>query len=129
MTVRALDENGDIVTHGVQFLSGRQDVAQTISTRLKLLYGEYFRDIEEGTPLFQVILTKGASLQAKNLYLRRRIEETPGVEELLQFIAEYDIRSRTYTITSVQVLTSEGLMELERLQGLTPLAGQEALGG
>lgn len=126
MTVRALDPTtGDIVTSGEQFLYEREDVAQTIRTRLKLFYGEYFRNIEEGLPFRQVIAAKNASLQAKNLYIRSRIEETENVEEVLRFQGNFDQLSRTYKITNVQVLTSFGLLELEREQGLTPLTIQE----
>lgn len=130
MTVRALDkETGDIVTSGEQFLYEKEDVAQTITTRLKLFYGEYFRNIQEGTPWTQVILAKGASLQAKNTYIRQRIRETEEVEDILRYESDYDIEKREYTITNLQVLTSFGLTDVERLQELTPLVNQEVIGG
>ena len=44
MRVRRLID-GDIATSGVIWLYDRDAVAQTISTRLKLFLGEYFRDI------------------------------------------------------------------------------------
>ena len=130
MTVRALDkETGDIVTSGDQFLYEKEDVAQTIVTRLKLFYGEYFRNIQEGTPWTQVILAKGSSLQAKNTYIRQRIRETEEVEDILRYESDYDIDKREYTITNLQVLTSFGLTDIERLQELTPLVNQEVIGG
>ena len=36
MTVRKLDENGDIVTSGVQFITERDEIAQTVTTRLSV---------------------------------------------------------------------------------------------
>ena len=53
MTVRKLDENGDIVTSGVQFITERDEIAQTVKTRLRLFLGEYFRDTTDGTPWFE----------------------------------------------------------------------------
>ena len=63
MTVRRLDDNGDIATSGIQFIGQAEEIAQTVKTRLKLFLGEYFRDINDGTPWFQQILGKGSSLR------------------------------------------------------------------
>lgn len=107
MTVRALDENGDIVTSGNQFLTERQEVAQTISTRLKLFLGEYFRDINDGTPWYQSILPKNTSLDLKDGILKNRILQTPDVVRLLSYDAAYDVDLRKYSV-SASVLTTFG---------------------
>jgi hypothetical protein len=111
MTVRALDENGDIVTSGVQFLTEREEIAQTISTRLKLFAEEYFRDISEGTPLYQIILPKNTTLAIKDSFIKARIAETDGVVNLLSYNADYDINLRKYSIQA-EVLTSFGQVQL-----------------
>jgi len=111
MTVRRLDENGDITTSGVQFITGTDEIAQTIKTRLRLYLGEYFRDITDGTPWFQSILGKGTSLNNKEALLRNRIIQTDGVHEITKFETEFDNDSRTYSIT-VNVLTDDGAVEL-----------------
>jgi hypothetical protein len=108
MTVRKLDPiTGDIVTSGVQFLTERDEVAQTIKTRLALFLGEYFRDINDGTPWFQEILGKGGTLSSKDAIIKRRIAQTPDVKQILEFNTEFDIPTRTYTVTG-QVLTTYG---------------------
>ena len=107
MTVRRLDENGDIVTSGVQFISGREEIAQTIRTRLRLFFGEYFRDSQDGTPHFEQILGKGSSLTNKDASIKRRIVQTPGVLQLLTYNADYDIDTREYIISG-SVSTSLG---------------------
>lgn len=99
MTVRRLDETtGDIVTSGVQFITDRDEIAQTIRTRLKLFLGEYFRNINDGTPWFQSILNKRGTLTAKDAIIKQRIVQTEGVIELVSFSTDYDINARKYSV-------------------------------
>lgn len=116
MTVRKLDENGDIVTSGTIFTTGQDEVAQTLRTRLRLFLGEYFRDITDGTPWFEQILGKGTSLDAKEAALRNRIVRTPGVIRLTSFTTDFDVNTRKYTVTA-GVLTSYGLTEVTESNG------------
>lgn len=107
MTVRRLDENGDIVTSGVQFISEREEIAQTIRTRLRLFLGEYFRNSQDGTPWFQEVLGKGSTLTNKDAIIKRRIIQTDGVSQILTYNAEYDNDTRQYTVSG-SVLTIFG---------------------
>lgn len=112
MTVRRLDETtGDIVTSGQQFIGGREEIAQTIKTRLSLFLGEYFRNILDGTPWYEQILGKFTSLDTAEAVLRVRIAATPGVIRLTSFEADFDVDSRIYTVTA-GVLTIHGLAEV-----------------
>lgn len=111
MTVRKLNETGDIVTSGQIFIDGRKEIAQTCVTRLKLFLGEYFRDITDGTPWFQQILGKFESLNTVESLLRNRIARTPGVVRLLSFNLDYDLSSRTLSVSSY-VLTQFGELEV-----------------
>lgn len=107
MTVRRLDENGDIVTSGVQFISEREEIAQTIRTRLRLFFGEYFRDSQDGTPWFEQVLGKGSTLTNTDAAIKRRIVQTPNVLQILTYDADYDINTRQYDVTG-SVLTTFG---------------------
>ena len=111
MTVRRLDSNGDISTRGQQFITGQEEIAQTISTRLKLFLGEYFRDINDGTPWFQNILGKGQGLNQREAIIRRRISQTDGVRQITSFNADFDLPTREYKI-DVSVLTEFGEVSL-----------------
>lgn len=112
MTVRRLNqETGDIVTRGQVFINGREEIAQTIQTRLRLFLGEYFRDINDGTPWFQRILGKFENLNAVEAILRNRIARTDGVIRLLSFNLDYDLSSRSITVSSF-VLTRFGEQEV-----------------
>lgn len=117
MTVRRLDsETGDIVTSGVQFITEREEVAQTIVTRIKLFYAEYFRDITDGTQWFEIILNKQAGPSARDAEIKRRIIETENVERILSFSSDYDITTRTYTV-STEVLSTFGLVQIQLEEG------------
>lgn len=111
MTVRALDDSGDITTRGQQFISGREEIAQTVLTRLRLYLGEYFRDTTDGTPWYEQILGKFQNLSTAEAALRARITNTPGVIRLTRFSADFDISNRTYTVTA-GILTEFGLDEV-----------------
>lgn len=111
MTVRRLDDNGDIVTSGQQFITGTDEISQTIKTRLRLFLGEYFRDITDGTPWFQSILGKGSSVANKEVLLRNRIIQTQGVLKLTKFETDFNINTRTYSV-NVSVLTVAGAVTL-----------------
>ena len=111
MTVRKLDENGDIVTSGVQFIRERDEIAQTVKTRLQLFLGEYFRDTTDGTPWFESILGKGSALSNKEAILRNRIVRTPGVIRLTSFSTDYDLTTRRYSV-SAGILTQYGTTDV-----------------
>lgn len=112
MRVRRLDESGDLVTRGRMFQTGREAIAQTIVTRLKLFLGEYFRDITDGTPWFQQILGKFENLNAVEAILRNRIARTQGVVRLLSFDMQYDLGDRTIAIQAT-VLTVYGEQDVQ----------------
>ncbi|WP_288080604.1 hypothetical protein [Pseudomonas sp.] len=112
MTVRKIDaDTGDIVTRGEQFIGSREEIAQTVLTRLRLFLGEYFRDIRDGTPWYEQILGKFTSLDAAEAALRNRIANTPGVVRLTSFSTDFDLDTRKYSVTA-GILTQFGLDEI-----------------
>ncbi len=117
MRVRKLDENGDITTRGETWAYDKEAVAQTVSTRLKLFLGEYFRDITDGVPWFEKedgsegILGKGYSLVQVEAILRNRITRTEGVLKLLRFSLDYDENTRKMSVGAA-VLTTYGTEEI-----------------
>lgn len=116
MTVRRIDSNtGDIITSGRQFITGslsQEEIAQMIRTRLRLFYGEYFRNITVGTPWFQVVLDKNVTLAQRDAAIKRIIIQTEGVLQLLKFDTDYTLATRSYTVDA-EVLTATGALSLQ----------------
>lgn len=119
MRVRRLgDTGGDLITRGQMFLTGREAIAQTVVTRLKLFLGEYFRDITDGTPWFQQVLGKFSNLNAVEAILRNRIARTQGVIRLLSFDLQFDLDSRALSVQA-QVLTVYGEQDIQFSSSVT----------
>jgi len=111
MTVRLLDANGDITTSGQQFTTERDEIAQTVKTRLRLYLGEYFRDITDGTPWWEQILGKPKSQSAAESAIKNRIVRTDGVVRLTSFSTDFDRDTRKFSITC-GILTTYGQTDL-----------------
>lgn len=112
MLTRRLDENGDIVTSGQQFITNLEAVAQTLETRLKLLSGEYFRDVNDGVDWFgQILAQKTTTVATIEAIIRQRILRTEYVSALRYFNTDIDLEKRTISITA-EVLTDFGNVDL-----------------
>ncbi|MGO3890074.1 MAG: hypothetical protein ACTJHW_03765 [Paenalcaligenes sp.] len=112
MRVRRLGLDGDLVTRWKVFVTDREAIAQTIVTRLKLFLGEYFRDVDDGTPWFQSVLGKFENINAVEALLRNRIARSPGVVRLLSFDMQFDLDDRSLSIQA-QVLTEYGEQDIQ----------------
>jgi len=96
---RTLDENGDYTFGHEQFLVGREGVAQAIMTRLYLLRGEWWENIEDGLPLFEEILGAYGGNEAQrivDIIIGDRIRGTTDVSELLEYTSTFDTKTRLY---------------------------------
>lgn len=104
-----LDENGDIFTrnYGLARISGNDQIAQRISTRLKLLLGEWFLDTGAGIPWFDQILIKNPNRAIVQGVLKRAILQTPKVNELISFDISEDSINRKIVL-KFAVTVSDG---------------------
>lgn len=96
MKYRMLDTNGDYVL-GMgesEFLSGSEAVAQAIVTHIKLLLGEWWEDVNQGTPLFQSILGKPGSEEhlnsVDNIYKAMILSTELNGEQIVYSIDKYE---------------------------------------
>ncbi len=113
----ALGDDGDIYTQNYQLarVSDNEQIAQRISTRLKLLLGEWFLDTGQGVPWFERILVKSPNRAIVQGVLKRTIIQTPGVNELVGFdIIERDARKIMvqFTVTTSGGNTVESSVEI-----------------
>lgn len=90
-------QDGDIITSGEHFITGKSATQQAILRRLRLFLGEYFLDGTEGTPWFQSILGKVPQNIAET-NIKQRIIDTPNVISLSRFELNFDAKSRVISI-------------------------------
>src|ERR1700744_5567744 len=102
ITVRALGANNEPQMGQGQgnFLSDADAVAQIIRTRLLLLEGEWWENLDEGLPLWQNILTYGANnLAALDLFIQDRISGAPYVTRVSNVQSSIVNRRLSYSAT------------------------------
>lgn len=99
MRYRKQDASGDMVFGNGDldfYIDSPEAVGQSVETRLKLWLGEWFLNIEEGTPYQTNVLGANKSKSAP-IVIRERIFKTPGVTEIVSF--DYDINATTRKIS------------------------------
>lgn len=108
MRVRKLLANHDYPFGGQNefFIDSAAGVAQAILTRLSLMTGEWFLDLDAGTDYAGSIL--GAHSQGtRDAEIRARIIDTPGVLSLDSYSSSFDPINRSFSV-SAQVTTAYG---------------------
>ena len=111
----ALDSTHDLVLgsrNGIGIAKDGVAVAQGILTRLQLFKGEWYLDIEAGTPWFQKIFADGSDIRIIEAEIKRQILATPGVRSISTFFLDIDKPTRAVTITS-EIQSDFGVLALE----------------
>lgn len=112
---RRLDSNGDIVTSGSIWVYDLEAVAQTIETRLRLFSGEYWRDVTEGTPWVDRILSKNNqsnTVQAKITLIKNRILNTEHVLSIVSWSSDFSYQDRKLSVVAT-VITDFGIVDID----------------
>lgn len=102
MKYRKQDANGDMVFgNGLLdfYIDSPEAVGQSVETRLKLWLGEWFVNVEDGTPYQTNVLGTNKSKSAP-IAIRERIFKTPGVTEIVSFDYSIDANARSIAIRS-----------------------------
>ena len=113
MRYRRLDNDGDYTfgAGGADMLVDIEACAQSIRTRLWLLFGEWWEDLTDGLPLFQKILAQ-RDINIASGAIRNRILSTPHVRDIIYFSADWDNEQR-YLLISCVVDTDYGQVNVE----------------
>ena len=117
MKYRRLDENGDYVfgSGSNNFVTDLEAVAQAIMTRMKLLKGEWWENLNEGLPLWQEILGSSGSnehLTYVDNLITQRIANTKGVTGILGYEGNWNSSTRQYKfISKINTEYSETIIE------------------
>lgn len=115
MRYRALSASGDYT-----FGSGSQNflinspeaVAQVVQTTLKLWLGEWYLDVNAGTPYPEGVLGKKSQAEA-DATLIAEISQCQGVVSIANFKSSIDPDTRKYTVIKCVLNTLYGPTQLE----------------
>lgn len=97
-----LDSQGDM-TFGFgdqDFVNDTDAVKQAIKTRLELYLGTFWRDLEDGLPMFQQILAQPGSQEHITLIdniIKDRVLGTQDVTSIVTFNSAFNPNTRQYT--------------------------------
>lgn len=102
MLSRKLNSNWDIhFGYGLSdYVRDHEAVMQNVKSRLQLLFGEWFLDVEAGVPYLQELMVKPANLQLAESIIKQTIIDTDGVDELRSFDLVFNRDTRTIEISS-----------------------------
>jgi len=106
---RKLDSGGDYAFgHGQADFhqDSPEGVAQAVATRLGLLAGEWFLDLQEGTPYVPAALGRH-TLESYDPMIRARILDTEGVTGISAYESSFDAQTRKLSV-SVTIETVYG---------------------
>lgn len=119
MRYRRLDANGDYsFGHGqADFLINQPEaVAQYVLTRLMLWQGQWFYNLDDGTPWMTQVL--GERTQAtRDIVVQERVNTTPGVTDMSAYYSRVDPNTRTFS-AAMTVDTVYGVAQPVSIPGL-----------
>lgn len=101
MRYRKLDEDGDYRLGSQQadfHVDTPEAVAQAVATRLRLLAGEWFLDLAEGTP-YQGGVWGKHTRATYDPVIRERILDTEGVTAIAAYDSAFDGDGRILTVS------------------------------
>jgi hypothetical protein len=108
-------DDGDLALTGnrLALVEGQQQIRQALLGRLRVFQGEWFLDVDAGTPWFQRILGKNLNPRGAEAALKAVIAETPGVTRLVQFSFNVDPATRQAQV-AFEVGTDFGNVAIEQ---------------
>lgn len=101
MRYRKLDANGDYTLDNEQafYKNVPEAVGQAVLTRLRLWKGEWFINVEDGTPWLTEILGKRRINRNPDAVIKQRILGTQGVKEITDYSSAFDGNTRQLSVT------------------------------
>lgn len=110
MRVRAMDANGDAQfgRSQLQFLvNSPEAVAQIVETVLRFWLGEWYLNVDEGTPYVQGVIGKNTK-ETSDQTIIAQISTIEWVEGITNFQSEIDPNTRKYSVVKGTIFTPFG---------------------
>lgn len=98
-----------------QLFDDTNQIMQNLAIRLRFVLGEWFLDLTQGVPYFEVFFKKAPNQIQIESILKEEIVNTRGIVELTSFESDFDARKRIYSVKfSARSISGEDLLkELE----------------
>lgn len=101
-----------LINNDLAVVSGADQLEQNLKIRLQFFFTEWFLNTNNGLPFYSTILVKNPNVPNIDAVIKAEILDTVGVEEILEFISEFDNTERVYSI-QFKVRTVFGESELD----------------
>lgn len=109
-----LDSGGDLqVTDDFEAARGGAAIAQALRISILLFRGEWFENLDLGTPYFEDVLVKRPNLQSIRSIFRSRILDVPGVSAIEDLKLNFDPRARALEVSATIATDTEELIRIE----------------
>jgi hypothetical protein len=89
----------DVSTGGLRLTRGAEAVAQSIYIALRMSLGEWFLDLDEGFPWFELVLVKAPEVELIRAALRETLLARVGVSDVASLDVSADTSTRTLDVS------------------------------
>lgn len=97
----ALDQNtNDLIFRDFDFFlfDDTNQIMQNLAIRLRFVLGEWYLDITQGIPYYEVFFKKAPNQIQIESILKQEIANTRGIVEITSFESAFDARRRVYSV-------------------------------
>lgn len=108
----------DLVFQNFDFslVDDTKQIMQNLAIRLRFILGEWYLDITQGVPYFEVFFRKAPNQIQIESILKEEIVNTRGILELTSFESDFDQRRRIYSVKfSARSISGEDLLKAMEL--------------
>jgi hypothetical protein len=91
-------DNELVIDRDFAFASGQSGAAQVIRNEMEAFKGEWFLDLDDGTPWYQEILGKKYNEVRISQVMRTRLLAISIVDSVIEMSSEWDGATRTMTV-------------------------------
>lgn len=110
--------SNDLVFRDFDFslVDDTKQIMQNLAIRLRFILGEWYLDITQGVPYFEVFFRKAPNQIQIESILKEEIVNTRGILELTSFESDFDSRNRVYSVKfSARSISGEELLKAMEL--------------
>lgn len=111
----ALDQvSNDLIFKDFDFalFDDTNQIMQNLAIRLRFILGEWYLDITQGVPYYEVFFRKAPNQIQIESILKEEIVNTRGIVELISFESNFDQRKRIYSVKfSARSISGEELLK------------------